>query len=287
MNEQVFLNGAPVVGFGDAESELAHERATAPATIAGFFVGAIGGAVLGNVVHKGAVGATVGTIVGGVGGLLGGNLLASYALRKPPQRDCESLSADERTAAFNKAKANLEAAGTPFDASWMSDPNKFGAFMAEVSRVAGCTVTPPAPTPSSTPKALPPATPAPVTPTPATTSGWHPVQANSVVNAGQRIAVAVAGIDGVPLPPEFVAQGTRMFEEAAAGQPGLHAIAYPPGSLLPLDWPSDDDLGPGAFRYMVDAPITAPLTSSAELPTPGVPEMGVMMTFRAWVRDKS
>lgn len=86
-HEQVFLGGAPVVGFGDPprdpnEEYLAHQKATAPARIGGLLVGAIGGAVLGNRIHKGAVGATVGTLAGGFGGALGGELLASYALRK-------------------------------------------------------------------------------------------------------------------------------------------------------------------------------------------------------------
>jgi len=88
MHEQVFLGGAPVVGFGAQDPDpyaaaLARERAAAPATIIGFFVGAIGGAVLGNLVHKGATGAAVGAVTGGVGGAIGGNLL-SHALNKTP-----------------------------------------------------------------------------------------------------------------------------------------------------------------------------------------------------------
>jgi hypothetical protein len=107
MHEQICLGGAPVVGFGappqdSYEATLAHERATAPATIGGFFVGAIGGALLGNTIHKGAVGATVGTIAGGVSGALGGNLIASYMLRKTwrriPFTDITKLKAGQQIA---------------------------------------------------------------------------------------------------------------------------------------------------------------------------------------------
>jgi len=145
---------------------------------------------------------------------------------------------------------------------------------------------------STTPAATVSPSPVPITPVPTpapspAASGWKPVQANSTVKAGQRIAVAVAGMSGIPLPPEFIAQGSRMFEAAAATKPELNAVAYPPGSLLPPNWPEDDDLGPGAYRYMVDAPVTAPLTSVAEIPTAGIPEMGVLMMFKAWARDKS
>jgi len=142
MNEQISLNGAPVIGFGDQGTDYqamwAHQKATIPGTIAGFFVGAIGGSFLGNAIHKGAVGAAAGAISGGVAGTLAGNVLASHLLREPPPKNCDDLSPAEQKVIFEKAKANLEAAGTPFDASWMSDPTKFGAFMTEVSKVSGC-----------------------------------------------------------------------------------------------------------------------------------------------------
>jgi len=145
MHEQIFLNGVPV-GLREQdpyERLLANQRAAAPAKIVGFLVGAIGGAILGNSVHKGATGAAVGAVTGSVGGLIGGSLLASL-LRKTPTtiraQDCnmEKFSADERKAIFDKAKANLEAAGIPFDGTVWSDETKFAAFTAEVYKVAGC-----------------------------------------------------------------------------------------------------------------------------------------------------
>lgn len=140
MNEKISLGGVPI-GFGSPESDaLASERAAAPATIAGFFVGAIGGAILGNAIHKGAAGGAVGAITGGLGGGVASNLLASRFLRKSAPSNCDlnTMPPDQREVLFNKAKANLEAAGTPFDSTMLSDPAKFGAFVTEVYKAAGC-----------------------------------------------------------------------------------------------------------------------------------------------------
>jgi hypothetical protein len=57
----------------------------------------------------------------------------------PTECDVGRFSANERRAIFDTAKANLEAAGTPFDSSLWSDEAKFGAFATEVYNAAGCT----------------------------------------------------------------------------------------------------------------------------------------------------
>lgn len=50
----------------------------------------------------------------------------------------EALSPEERLVIYQKAKANVEASGIPFDASWWEDEAKFSAYMSEVYAVAGC-----------------------------------------------------------------------------------------------------------------------------------------------------
>jgi hypothetical protein len=50
------------------------------------------------------------------------------------------LPSDERNALYEQARANLEAEGIPFDASWWTDAEKFSAFIGEAYRLAGCEV---------------------------------------------------------------------------------------------------------------------------------------------------
>lgn len=50
----------------------------------------------------------------------------------------ETLPASARSTIYEKAKANLEAGGAKFDASWWSDAAKFESFIKEVYSVAGC-----------------------------------------------------------------------------------------------------------------------------------------------------
>jgi hypothetical protein len=78
MHEQMFLNGAPTVGFGDADLSVRNPIVWKP--LAGFLVGSIGGALLGSLVNKG-VGTAVGTIGGGLGGAMAGGALAREDIR--------------------------------------------------------------------------------------------------------------------------------------------------------------------------------------------------------------
>lgn len=259
MHEQISLNGVSVVGFGDEEAEKKQLATVLGVPAAGFVVGVVGGALLGHLIKEGA-GTVIGTIVGGIGGTIGGIALTPTVL---------TLGGENQAPGNKPTSAPEIPAPTP--PALPPTPKTCPSGTTEIGGMCLPSTTPAIPTPAPSPAA----------------SGWQPVRANSTVKVGQRIAVAVAGMNGVPLPPEFIAQGTRMFELAAATRPELNAIPYPPGSLLPPNWPEDDDLGPGAYRYMVDAPVTAPLTSVAEIPTAGIPEMGVLMTFKAWARDKT
>lgn len=72
MHEQVFLNGAPVVGFGDADLSVGNPIVWKP--FVGYLVGSIGGAVAGSFIKKG-VGTAVGAIGGGLGGIIAGAAL--------------------------------------------------------------------------------------------------------------------------------------------------------------------------------------------------------------------
>jgi hypothetical protein len=64
-SEHIFLNGTPVVGFGDdgLGPDLEFETAMI-STMLGFTAGAVGGAVLGNKIKKGFVGIASGGVVG-------------------------------------------------------------------------------------------------------------------------------------------------------------------------------------------------------------------------------
>lgn len=77
MNEQISLNGAPVVGFGDAEL-LGSPFVTRP-TI-GFIAGVVGGAVLGSFTKK-PVWIATGTVVGGISGVVAGAAVALHEAR--------------------------------------------------------------------------------------------------------------------------------------------------------------------------------------------------------------
>lgn len=84
MNEQIFLNGAPVVGFGSeiTDADERHNKALG-VWLLSFGVGAIGGGVVGYNSGK-ILGAVGGVVVGGiVGGVAGGAV--AYAIASPPK----------------------------------------------------------------------------------------------------------------------------------------------------------------------------------------------------------
>jgi hypothetical protein len=78
MREQIFLGGAPVVGFGDADLSVANPMFFVP--ILGIIGGAAGGALLGH--KKGGVAAAAGAVVGGLVGGAGGIMLVSLVGRR-------------------------------------------------------------------------------------------------------------------------------------------------------------------------------------------------------------
>ncbi len=63
MNEQIFLSGAPVVGFGGGNVPLT----SLDKPLIGFIAGATGGAIVGALVGK-KVGAVIGAVLGTIGG---------------------------------------------------------------------------------------------------------------------------------------------------------------------------------------------------------------------------
>lgn len=78
MNEQVFLGGRPVVGFGDADISIANPIIARP--LVGFLVGSVAGALVGTFVQK-PIGTYLGTMVGGFGGLMVGAGLVNAEAR--------------------------------------------------------------------------------------------------------------------------------------------------------------------------------------------------------------
>ena len=77
--EQIFLNGSPVIGFGDSSTASGN-----PINRIGmsFLLGSIGGAAVGALVGKG-VGAVIGAAVGGLGGSIIGGATAHATGVKP------------------------------------------------------------------------------------------------------------------------------------------------------------------------------------------------------------
>jgi hypothetical protein len=82
MNEQLFLNGAPVVGFGASEEdERKFYGVMIGAPLLGLVAGTATGAVLGHKAKKGGVVTAIGAVVGGLAGTTGGVALAHIILR--------------------------------------------------------------------------------------------------------------------------------------------------------------------------------------------------------------
>jgi len=79
-NDQIFLNGAPIVGFGDIQGAVPPIE---HGPVIGILVGATGGAILGALVKKG-IGAAVGAVVGGLGGAFVGVAIAKATPNNPP-----------------------------------------------------------------------------------------------------------------------------------------------------------------------------------------------------------
>jgi hypothetical protein len=84
MNEQIFLSGAPIAGFGAIGSAESETR-TYGGFVLGGLAGSIGGGYLGHAVTKGVLGTVAGTILGGVAGSLLGMRVSSGAPTPPPQ----------------------------------------------------------------------------------------------------------------------------------------------------------------------------------------------------------
>lgn len=84
--EQVFLNGAPVVGFGDEQSEKQTITTVVGIPVLGILLGSAGGALVAHSMRSGAVGAVVGSVAGTAAGGLGGILISQHMrAAAPPQ----------------------------------------------------------------------------------------------------------------------------------------------------------------------------------------------------------
>lgn len=87
MTERVSMNGAPVVGFGDANISITNPLIYTP--FVGYIVGAAGGGVLGSLVSKKrrALSTGIGTALGGFGGMAIGGRIALWRVRKQQEED--------------------------------------------------------------------------------------------------------------------------------------------------------------------------------------------------------
>jgi uncharacterized protein YcfJ len=87
VNERLFLNGAPTVGFGASEEDEKQFYGTMIGMpLGGLIIGTAGGALLGHATKSGAVTA-VGAVVGGLVGGAGGIMLARRTLKTPSGGD--------------------------------------------------------------------------------------------------------------------------------------------------------------------------------------------------------
>jgi hypothetical protein len=86
MTEHISMNGAPVVGFGDANISISNPLIYTP--FIGYVVGAAGGGVLGSLVSKKSrVSTGVGTALGGFVGMAVGGQIAMWRVRKQAEED--------------------------------------------------------------------------------------------------------------------------------------------------------------------------------------------------------
>ena len=85
--ECISLNGAPVVGFGDANLSISNPVIYAP--FVGYVIGAAGGGVLGSLVSKKrrALSTGIGTALGGFAGMTVGGRIGLAAWRKRQEED--------------------------------------------------------------------------------------------------------------------------------------------------------------------------------------------------------
>jgi hypothetical protein len=71
MNEQVFLNGVPVAGLGDTDSETKFYATAIGVPLLGLVGGAAVGGIVGNKINPGAAGIALGAVGGSVVGVTG------------------------------------------------------------------------------------------------------------------------------------------------------------------------------------------------------------------------
>lgn len=112
-----------------------------------------------------------------------------------------------------------------------------------------------------------------------TSQTWRKLQSIGTIKAGQQLAIAIEGPNRTALTPDQVAQIVSVASTQIQVYGATKLVAqYLPGSPLPSDWPSDDDLGAGAYRLLVEALVDSPPVSGWANPPPNV------ITAEMWVR---
>ena len=95
MTERIYMNGTPVVGFGDEDDELAFYKTMVIRPIGGYLVGGTAGALLGALTKK-RLWTGVGALLGGAGGAVTGGMWAARSVQH---------AADEQRAREEQKKA--------------------------------------------------------------------------------------------------------------------------------------------------------------------------------------
>ena len=115
---------------------------------------------------------------------------------------------------------------------------------------------------------------------PVPTSAWRRLQPTDMVKAGQQLAFAIEGPNRTALTPDLIAQFQSSLPSLVSSYGATTGFtAYPPGTPLPPDWPSDDDLGAGAYRGTVQTLVDAP-TAAANWAFPP----SNVATAEVWIR---
>ena len=94
-------------------------------------------------------------------------------------------------------------------------------------------------------------------------SSWHRLAPGETTVAGQKLAMAISSPDLAPLPPDVVTALNGLLS-TQGGIVESDAL-YPPGTTLPLDWPGDDKLGPGAYRALIHSMVSGAAFDPANL----------------------
>jgi hypothetical protein len=106
---------------------------------------------------------------------------------------------------------------------------------------------------------------------------WHPLGPSDLLQAGTQVAVAVSTSSGFALSQDVIDKINAVLTLT----PNTNTTVYGPGTRLPAGWPTDDNAGPNAFRYMTDILVAQAATAFLQAVPPQI------ATIKAWARSNA